>query len=175
MPPPREELTAGEWAVLALLAEGPAHGFALARALMPEGEVGRIWTVRRPLVYRATEQLTERGLARSDKTVPSPKGPRRTVLKITPAGRRAVARWLTEPVEHVRDARSLLMLKLLFLARGDIDPLPLLHAQRDRFRVLAEALTEAVPGADGFDRTLALWRLESTSAALRFVETMLAE
>ena len=175
MPRPREDLTAGEWAVLALLAEGPAHGFALARAMAPEGEVGRIWSLRRPLVYRATEQLTERGLARSGKTVPSPKGPQRTVLKVTPAGRRAVAGWLAEPVEHVRDARSLLMLKLLFLARGGGDPAPLLHAQRARFAELAERLTEAVDGADGFDRTLALWRLESTAAALRFVDTMLGD
>ena len=44
MPRARDELTAGEWAVLALLAEGPTHGFAMARAMEPEGEVGRIWS-----------------------------------------------------------------------------------------------------------------------------------
>jgi hypothetical protein len=37
----REELTAGEWAVLALVNEQPTHGFALARAMAPDGDVGR--------------------------------------------------------------------------------------------------------------------------------------
>jgi len=41
MPRARDELTVGEWAVLALLGEQPAHGFALARAMAPDGEVGR--------------------------------------------------------------------------------------------------------------------------------------
>jgi hypothetical protein len=44
------------------------------------------------------------------------------LVEATAAGRRALTGWLAEPVEHVRDARSLLMLKLLFLARSDVDP-----------------------------------------------------
>ena len=52
-----EELSPGEWAVLALLNERPTHGFALARALAPGGEIGRVWSFRRPLVYRALETL----------------------------------------------------------------------------------------------------------------------
>ena len=35
------DLSPAEWASLALLAEQPAHGFAVARELAPEGEVGR--------------------------------------------------------------------------------------------------------------------------------------
>jgi hypothetical protein len=35
MPRPRDELTAGEWAVLAVLAESSTHGFAIARAMAP--------------------------------------------------------------------------------------------------------------------------------------------
>jgi DNA-binding PadR family transcriptional regulator len=71
MPRSSDELTAGEWAVLALLVEEPTHGFAIARAMAPEGEVGRIWSVRRPLVYRAIETLTGMGLVRPAGTVPS--------------------------------------------------------------------------------------------------------
>jgi DNA-binding PadR family transcriptional regulator len=170
-----DELTAGEWAVLALLVEEPTHGFAIARALAPEGEVGRIWSVRRPLVYRAVEMLTRMALVRPAETVPSRSGPRRTVLEATPQGRRALARWLGEPVAHVRDARSLLMLKLLFLTRAGSDLEPLLRAQRAHFAELAEGLTGAANEADGFDRALLLWRLESATAATRFVETMLGE
>jgi DNA-binding PadR family transcriptional regulator len=175
MPRSSDDLTAGEWAVLALVVEGPTHGFAIARALAPEGEVGRVWSVRRPLVYRAIETLTAMGLVRPAATVPSRSGPRRTVLEATRAGELALARWLRQPVAHVRDARSLLMLKLLFLTRAGADLQPLLTAQRAHFAGLADALSGAVGDADGFDRVLLLWRLESTAAATRFVETMLGE
>jgi DNA-binding PadR family transcriptional regulator len=172
---PRDELTAREWAVLALVAEEPTHGFAIARAMAPGGEVGKVWSVRRPLVYRAVEALTAMQLIRAAGTEPGSAGPQRTVLEATPEGEQALAQWLREPVAHVRDARSLLLLKLLFLTRRNHDPEPLLTAQRATFAELAEGLTGAARQADGFDRALALWRLENTAAALRFVEAMLAE
>jgi len=115
------------------------------------------------------------GLARPAGTVPSRSGPQRTVLEATPNGKRALTRWLRQPIVHVRDARSLLMLKLLFLTRRDADLEPLLTAQREHFATLAERLTVAAEEAEGFDRALLLWRLESTAAAIRFVATMLGE
>jgi PadR family transcriptional regulator AphA len=175
MPRARDELSAGEWAVLALLSEAPAHGFALARAMAPGGEVGQVWAMRRPLVYRALETLEQREMVRPAGTVPSQSGPQRTILEVTPAGARAVTGWLSQPVSHVRDARSLLMLKLLFLSRRGADLAPLLTAQRAQFSSHADSLTAALNQTEGFDRTLLLWRLENTTAALRFTETLLAE
>jgi len=166
-----EQLATGEWAVLALVAEAPTHGFAIARALAPGGEVGRVWAMRRPLVYRTLEVLGERELVRAAGTEPSESGPPRTVLEVTGEGRERVDAWLLAPVRHVRDARADLMLKLLFLDRAGSDPAPLLAAQRERFEVLAGEL-EGNEEA-GFARTLALWRLENTRAAIRFVDGLL--
>ncbi len=143
--------------------------------MAPGGEVGQVWAMRRPLVYRALETLEQLGLIRPAGTVPSQSGPQRTILQVTPAGAQAVTGWLAEPVSHVRDARSLLMLKLLFLARRGADPTPLLTAQREQFSSHAESLTEALEQTLGFDRTLLLWRLHNTTAALEFTETLLAE
>lgn len=175
MPRAREALSVGEWAVLALVSEDPAHGFALARAMAPGGEVGQVWAMRRPLVYRALETLEQLGLIRPAGTVPSQSGPQRTILEVTPAGTQAIAGWLLEPVSHVRDARSLLMLKLLFLARRGADSAPLLTAQREQFSAQAERLSAAVDETDGFDRALLLWRLHATTAAVQFTETMLSD
>jgi DNA-binding PadR family transcriptional regulator len=175
MPPPRDELSAAEWALLALLSEQPAHGFALARAMSPDGDVGRVWALRRPLVYRALEMLERMGLVRPLGVLHSSSGPQRTILEATSTGKRAVTNWLNEPVDHVRDARSLLMLKLLFLTRRAADLEPLLAAQRELFSVHVENLAETANQADGFERALLLWRLESTKAVIRFTDTMLAE
>jgi DNA-binding PadR family transcriptional regulator len=173
MPRSRDDLGAGEWAVLAVLAEQPTHGFAVARAMSPDGEIGRVWTMRRPLVYRAIDVLTEAGFARPVGTEPSTAGPQRIVVEATSTGREALAAWLAEPVDHVRDARSLLMLKLLFLTRSEADPAPLLGAQRERFESLAQRLAAATDEADGFDQVLLRWRLESTTAAIRFIDGLL--
>jgi DNA-binding PadR family transcriptional regulator len=175
MPRVREELTAGEWAVLALLGEQPTHGFALARAMAPDGEVGRVWALRRPLVYRALETLGRLGFVRPVGTLRSSSGPQRTVLEITATGESALAKWLSEPVARVRDARSLLMLKLLFLIRSQADLEPLLLTQRGEFAARVRSLSAAAKQAEGFDRALLVWRLQSTEAAIRFTDTMLAE
>jgi DNA-binding PadR family transcriptional regulator len=175
MPRSRDDLSAGEWAVLALLSEVPSHGFALARAMARDGDVGQVWALRRPLVYRALETLQRSGLLTPVGKQPSPSGPQRTVLEVTPAGEAAVKRWLSEPVSHVRDSRSLLMLKLLFLTRRQADLDPLLSAQREQFSLRARSLSTAADQAEGFERALLLWRLESTTAAIHFTETMLAE
>jgi PadR family transcriptional regulator AphA len=159
---------------LALLAERPAHGFAIARALQPDGEVGRVWSCSRPLVYRALTILGELGLIEERAIEPSERGPRRTVFGLTRAGRRVVNRWLTEPVAHVREVRSELMLKLLFLSRRGADPVPLLERQQTILRPLVTGLEAGARGGEGFDQVLYLWRLESARAALRFAEDLLS-
>jgi DNA-binding PadR family transcriptional regulator len=63
--------------VLALLAERPAHGFALSRRLAEEGEIGQVWTMLRPRVCRALE---------AGETEPSDRGPARAVFSPDPGG-----------------------------------------------------------------------------------------
>lgn len=173
--PAKTDLSPAEWASLALLAEQPAHGFAVARALAPEGDVGRVWSCSRPLVYRALGVLADAGLIEERGSEPSEAGPRRRMLAATRSGRRAVERWLREPATHVRDLRSDLMLKLLFLSRRGEDASALLAEQQAALEPVVEGLEVAVEGADGFDRLLYLWRLESARAALRFVEDVRSE
>ena len=69
------ELSLGEWAVLGLLVTSPAHGFALAKELRADGRWGRIWTVPRPLVYRALPTLEASGLISMDRAEASRLGP----------------------------------------------------------------------------------------------------
>ena len=173
--PKKTDLSLAEWASLALLAEQPAHGFAVARALAPDGEVGRVWSCSRPLVYRALGVLAEAGLIEERGSEPSEAGPRRRMLAVTRSGRRALEVWLQEPAAHVRDLRSDFMLKLLFLSRRDEDASALLAEQQAALQPVVDGLEEAARAADGFDRLLYVWRLESARAALRFLEDVTSE
>ena len=159
-------LSLGEHAVLTLLAEQPRHGWAIVRELAPSGEIGRIWSLSRPLAYRAIDSLQARRLVRAVGTEPGD-GPRRTILTATASGRREVDRWLGSPVEHLRDVRTELLLKLVFAERAGRDGRPLLRAQQREFRAIFAALDRAAnrPGADLVDP----WRHENADAVRRFL------
>jgi DNA-binding PadR family transcriptional regulator len=155
--------------VLALILEGPTHGFAIARILGREGAMGRVYEVPRPLVYRAVDRLVEAGLASPVRVEAGDHGPPRTVVTATPLGRRAARTWLSVPAEHVRDIRTELLVKLALLERSGKDPRPLLEAQRRVLEPIVAALAQLSEETDGFDKTVTLWRYETALAALRFV------
>lgn len=172
--PESDALSLGEWAVLGLLAARPAHGFALARDLAPEGVVGRVWTVRRPLVYRALGSLQAAGLIAIDRAEEGERGPRRAVYRATREGERVLGGWLARPVEHLRDIRSELMLKLALLASDHRREDLLLQSQLSLLGPITKGLAEKADLAAGFERTLAIWRLESARTVIRFIETLRA-
>lgn len=168
------ELSPAEWAVLGAVAEGPTHGFAVSLLLTSTGPLGRVWVVPRSAVYAALKKLRELRLVSSQAVQTSELGPARTIMKLTPAGRRAIQAWLRTPVDRARDVRSLLLLKLALLDRAGADPLPLLHAERQILLPRIAALRQLRDESAGFERTLAEWRLASTQAALTFVDAAAA-
>jgi DNA-binding PadR family transcriptional regulator len=161
--------------VLALLCERPAHGWALARQLSETGELGSIWSLKRPLVYRGLEILDARGLIVASGHEPGARGPNRTIFRATPAGQNAVSEWLVEPVEHVREGRSMLLLKLVFAQRNCVDPRPMLHAQHEALTEAIESLELRIHESDGVDAILLRFRLESSRAVERFIDGVLTE
>lgn len=158
------EMRLGDWACLGLLYPAPTHGFAIAARLKPSGDIGRVWSLSRALTYRSLDQLTARGLAQSIGEEPGIAGGNRTVLAATRDGRAQLRRWLTTPVEHLRDLRSELLLKLVIADVCRIDVAPMLERQHAHIEQLAAAFSEK-----GADDVVALWRTESSTAALRFV------
>ncbi|MGC8512136.1 MAG: PadR family transcriptional regulator [Acidimicrobiales bacterium] len=166
------ELSPGEWAVLGLVGEGPTHGFAVAQILAPGGELGAVWSMARPAVYNAVNKLEALRLVHPVAAEPGTRGPTRTVISLTDAGRLALDDWLGLPVDHVRDVRSLLLLKLALLSRARSDPAPLLESQRAKLVRQVASLSKVRDGASGFERVVAQWRLSSSKATLEFLEAV---
>ena len=162
------------WAVLALLSEGETHGWTLVRALEAGGEVGQVWSVRRALVYRTVELALDAGLVERARAEQGARGSPRVVLRLTAAGQRAVERWLAEPVTHVRDLHSALLLKLLCAERLGRDATPLLEAQRVILSDILDALRARRPRGTPAETTVRAFRLKTARAGLRFVEGELA-
>ena len=169
------ELAPGEWSVLALLSDAPAHGWAIAEAMSKDGEIGRVWAVGRPLVYRAIELLESRRLIEPVGTEPGARGPNRSLFQATPEGREELARWLSDPVDHVRDIRSLFLLKLVLLERAGLDNRPLLEAQRALTVPAVSALEARLHRSIGTEHVFVLFRLETTRSVVCFIDGLLAE
>jgi DNA-binding PadR family transcriptional regulator len=157
-----------EWTVLAVLREGPTHGFAIAALTAPQGELGRVWQLPRPMVYRALSRLAEAGLV-APAAVESGPGPRRTVYEITARGAAAVDGWLAEPVRHVRQLRSHLLMKLALLDRRALPVADLVAAQRGVLGPIVESIATERGQRKGFDAVLLAWRHHTATAALAFL------
>lgn len=161
-------LSLAEWVVLALIAERPTHGFPIAQLAAHDGELGRIWHIPRPIVYRAVSRLADADLISADGSEPG-RGPQRTIWAATPAGRAAALTWLQTPVEHVRDVRSHLLMKLALLHRAGLDPTGLLRRQREVLAPIAAAMAAEHPDPAGFEATLLAWRRANAQATISFL------
>jgi DNA-binding PadR family transcriptional regulator len=168
-----DQLLLGEWACLGLLYRQSAHGFAIAAQLRPDTEIGRIWSLSRPLTYRALDQLVDRGLVCPIGSEPGSGGPSRTILAITRGGRSGLRRWLRTPVDHLRDLRSELLLKIALADHCGVDISDMLRLQHARIEAQADTLSIAARDSHGsVVDVVALWRFEASQAGLRFLEQL---
>jgi DNA-binding PadR family transcriptional regulator len=103
-------------AVLALLAEKPAHGYELKSSF--EQAVGDQWGgLNIGHLYQILDRLSRDGLIDSERQ-PQPIKPDRVVHHLTPAGRIELDRWLAEPTTRQRGYRDDFFLKLMAAVRS---------------------------------------------------------
>jgi PadR family transcriptional regulator AphA len=161
------QLTVAEAVCLTLVAREPRHGWSIVKALAPEGEVGRVWSLSRPLTYRALDALAAAELI-EPRGSEAGAGPPRTIWRATPKGRRASRAWLRRPVAHLRDMRTEFLLKVELGAPAAELARAQLAAFAPAFAGLARA-AEAEP-----DDIVVRWRFESAEATRRFLHSLVS-
>jgi DNA-binding PadR family transcriptional regulator len=98
-------------AVLALLADKPAHGYELRNSF--EQAVGEQWGgLNIGHLYQILDRLSRDGLIESQRQ-PQPVKPDRLVHRLTSAGRAELDHWLSEPSSRSRGYRDDFYLKLM--------------------------------------------------------------
>jgi len=162
-------LALNDWAVLGVLVEHERHGFAVARELAADGPLGRVWTVPRPLVYRAIDHLVALELVEPIRTEAGAQGPRRTIMRATRAGRAGLGAWLATPVAHLREVRSELLLKMTLLQRRGTSLVELAEHQLAAFRPLVDGLAMTAHGDVSAAPVADLWRAETSRSVERFL------
>ncbi|MCK9519167.1 MAG: PadR family transcriptional regulator [Dehalococcoidia bacterium] len=110
-------LLPAEHAVLAMLREGPMHGYEMAR-LFESPELQLICPVEQSSLYTYLRNLEAPGFVTwSERRVGA--RPPRKMYELTEVGRAEVERWLRTAVERLREVRMDFLLKLFFLRQFD--------------------------------------------------------
>lgn len=149
--------------VLTLIVQEPRHGWAIHEELAPKGEIGRAWTLSRQLVYRAIDTLEADGLVKRAQ----PKdggGADKVIISPTAKGKSHAKTWLEQPVIHLRDVRTELVVKMMLRERAGLSAQKFLVAQQEAFAPLLRAI-ESSPAETPVD----MWRRESASAVKRYL------
>lgn len=164
------DLLTGEWAVLGLLNESPTHGFAISQELEPSGDIGRIWSLSRPLTYRAIDQLLDRGFIEPRGEQPGRAGGNKTIYAPTRLGRSAFRSWVSTPVAHLREMRSELLLKLTLARRCSISVDGLILEQRRLFEEIRSGILDRIHESP--QDLVLTWRRHSVDAAIGFLDDL---
>jgi DNA-binding PadR family transcriptional regulator len=153
--------------LLALLREGPSHGYQLKTAF--EAATGGAWTLNVGQVYTTLDRLQRDGLVSSDDA----DGQKR--YAITPAGREELgAWWSTSPVD-TPPPRDELVLKVLFAIEDGAEPaLAVITQQRTALTRLLQEQRRATRSAAPTDLASALVAdalVARAEADLRWLDT----
>ena len=163
------ELLLGEWACLGIVAQEPTHGFAVAARLTTDGDIGRIWSLSRPLTYRALDHLVTVGYLEAVREEHGVAGGSRTILRITRTGRTELKRWLAAPSIHLRDLRSEFLLKLALADQLEVDTRVLIKKQKD---IVAAVVKKLRAQSRTSDDLVTAWRIEAAEGARRFLDQL---
>lgn len=101
-------------ALLALLAEGPGHGYELKRRF--DEAIGPLWPLQQAQVYNNLRMLQEAGLVELEARVVQVNLPDQKRYRLTDAGAQELAAWVNEPVQTTRKLKDDFYLKLNVLA-----------------------------------------------------------
>ena len=139
--------------LLALLAQGPAHGYELKQALEQ-----RFGAVLPPLnagqIYTTLSRLDRDGLVDDDAVAQNGR-PNKRVYQLTEAGRMELRGWVADATPAARLKDDFFIKLVLARAAGIADPLELIAKQRGAYLQALRALDDVAAQADG-DVTAAL-------------------
>ena len=153
------ELSTTAYVILGVLAWGPISGYDVKAVV--DRSVRFFWTASYGQIYPELRRLSDAGLV---KGAAQPKsGRRRTVYRITAAGRRALAEWLAQEPQ-VFETRDEGLLKLFFADASPATAAASLDAKRRYHEEKLKQLRaiEATAQADGSPLLVLRYGIESS-------------
>lgn len=164
----KAQLSLADNVCLALIVNGAEHGWAVVQQLQPATPLGRIWSLSRALTYRSIEHLIELKYIRR-RGVSAGKGADRRLIHATSLGREIARQWLETPVEHLREVRTELLLKLELRTQGKKSNVVFIRRQQKTF---APVIATLEARARSSRAPVDLWRSESAKSVDVFLHKL---
>jgi PadR family transcriptional regulator AphA len=161
-----EDVTLESGLCLALIRNGCDHGYVIAQRFLPDADVGQIYTLSRPAVYRELQYLERVGWVLSSEARGN-RGQKMRTLRLSKRGAQVSDKWLTSPVSHIRDVRTEFLAKVVLLQESGDDVTALIQKQRTFFQHTFDALLR-----ERDNSVVALWRREQVRAVSRFLDEL---
>src|SRR5437868_6980662 len=140
------------YALLALLSNGPKHGFQLAHDF--EAGTGEMWPLNTGQVYTTLQRLERDGLVEADE--PGDDGPQRR-FRVTAEGSTELNAWLRTPPDDASPPRDELVIKVLVALRiPGVDVAQLVQVHRRHVIQTMQQYTRLKEGAHEHDIGLLL-------------------
>ena len=158
--------------VLALLVEEPRHGFGIAAEIARDEALSMAISVRRPLVYRALNDLEAARLIEPARTETGKRGAPRTIYRATNDGKKHATAWLEAVVTHPRDARIELLAKFALRSRRGLSNRRLAARQRKHFEPIAASLRQKTTAISPTADLVRKWRHESINAMIGLLKEL---
>jgi DNA-binding PadR family transcriptional regulator len=133
--------------LLALLADGPAHGYDLKRRL-EEGFGSALPPVNAGQIYTTLARLERDGLVEAERVAQNGR-PNKRVYELTAEGREAVAGWVVEPTGGARLKDEFFTKLVVAGSTGLADPRELIDRQRAEYLRALRAVEELARRENG--------------------------
>jgi DNA-binding PadR family transcriptional regulator len=101
------------FAILGFLISEPIHGYELFKEITDPSGFGAIYSIKIGRLYAQLNKLEQSEYVHATNEIESTRPPRK-VYTITDAGREAFFSWMENPVQHGREIRINLLIKLFF-------------------------------------------------------------
>ncbi|MBV8085922.1 MAG: EF2563 family selenium-dependent molybdenum hydroxylase system protein [Chloroflexi bacterium] len=168
--PDDDLLSVGEYTLLGLLRERPAHGYDLSKVLQPETDLGAVVRLGLSQLYASLAKLETHGFVRGE-AASSLRARGRRVFHVSDAGERRFLDWVTRPVQGARHIRVDFLTKLYFARRLDGDAaVDLVATQIDVLKGEVRA-SSAAPPSEYRQEVLAV-TADLATAALAWLERL---
>jgi PadR family transcriptional regulator, regulatory protein AphA len=172
------ELNPTSYVVLGMLRHEPRSGYEIKG--MVDGSTRFFWAASYGQIYPELRRLAEAGLV--DGEAQATGGRKRTVYRLTAAGRKELRRWLSEPAATF-ELRDESLLKLFFAidaapgrAAEILDEKRRLHEQKiARLREVEPKAVAAAASGDPFPYMVLSYGIESSESTIAWCERTSAE
>lgn len=172
------ELNPTSYVVLGMLRHEPRSGYEIKRTV--DNSTRFFWAASYGQIYPELRRLAEAGLVEGEPQATG--GRKRTVYRLTAAGRMELRRWLTEPAEtfEVRDEGLLKLFFAIDAAPGRaaeiLDEKRRLHEQKiARLREVEPKAAAAAASGDPFPYMVLRYGIESSESTIAWCDRARAE